>query len=296
MEVRIGTSEIGGTFHRQGEAVGNLLRNNYDVKTIPVTGSSIGSSLGLHYGDLHFGFSASNWIGRALRGETPFKEPISIKMAAPANVGPMFFIVKAESDLYLVDDIKGKKLSVNFRDSGMFQHILTIFKVLGISFEDFDAHYLGFEEGAEALQAEEIDVQWQCPVPNPVMTKLAKQTDLRVLEYSPGQLEKVIDQVEFYRSSSLLKTAFRGLTKDTKQVGVLNVIATHERTSEKLVFELVSEMVNNAEELGQKLELYAGLSSLFNELKSVGRKILEPDGVTLHPGALQAYKELGFLD
>ena len=99
MEVRIGTSEIGGTFHRQGEAVGYLLRNNYDVKTIPVTGSSIGSSLGLHYCDLHFGFSASNWIGRALRGETPFKEPISIKMAAPANVGPMFFIVKAESDL-----------------------------------------------------------------------------------------------------------------------------------------------------------------------------------------------------
>ena len=128
------------------------------------------------------------------------------------------------------------------------------------------------------------------------MTELAKQTDLRVLEYSPGQLEKVIDQVEFYRSSSLLKTAFRGLTKDTKQVGVLNVIATHERTSEKLVFELVSEMVNNAEELGQKLELYAGLSSLFNELKSEGRKILEPDGVTLHPGALRAYKELGFLD
>ena len=55
-------------------------------------------------------------------------------------------------------------------------------------------------------------------------------------------------------------------------------------------------MVKNAKELGQNLELYTGLSSLFNELKSVGRKILEPDGVTLHPGALQAYKELGFLD
>ena len=296
MEVRIGTSEIGGTFHRQGEAVADLLRYRHDVKTIPVAGSSIGSSLGLHYGDLQFGFSASNWVGRALRGETPFKDPIAIKMAAPANIGPMFFVVRADSDLYMVDDIKGRKLSVNLHDSGMFQHILTIFKVLEISFEDFEAHYLGFEEGANALQAGDIDIQWQCPVPNSVMTKLANQTDVRVLEYSPGQLEKVVDQVQFYRSSTLRKTSFRGLTKETKQVGVLNVIATHEQTPEELVFELVFEMVSNAKRLGQRLELFSDLSSLFDELKSKGKKVFEPDGVTLHPGALHAYKELGFLD
>ena len=62
MDICIGTSEINGTFHRQGEAVANLLRENYTVETKPMTGSSVGSALGLHSGELQFGFSASNWI------------------------------------------------------------------------------------------------------------------------------------------------------------------------------------------------------------------------------------------
>ena len=61
----------------------------------------MGSALMLHAGELEFGFSASNWVGRARRGEDPFKEPIAIRMAAPANVGPMFFVVRADSDLHV---------------------------------------------------------------------------------------------------------------------------------------------------------------------------------------------------
>ena len=37
---------------------------------------------------------ASNWIGRAKNGEPPFAQPIDIRMAAPMNAGPLFFIVR----------------------------------------------------------------------------------------------------------------------------------------------------------------------------------------------------------
>tara|TARA_Y100001936_G_scaffold254109_1_gene325009 strand:+ start:13515 stop:14405 length:891 start_codon:yes stop_codon:yes gene_type:complete len=295
MHIRIGTSEIGGTFHRQGEAVADLLRTKHTVETEPVAGSSVGSALGLHSGDLQFGFSASNWIGRALRGEDPFKEPIGIRMAAPANVGPMFFVVRADSDLHTIDDMKGRKVAVNFADSGMYQHTRTIFGILGISFDEFEPVHIGFEEGSAKLKSGEIDAQWQCPIPNPIMTELADSTNVRVLEYAPGQLEKILDEATFYRRAVMPVEAFRGIAQETAQVGVLNVIATHERVEDALVHEFVSSMVNNARELGQKLELYRGLADLFGELKTEGQSVFEPGGVALHPGAIQAYRDAGLL-
>ena len=295
MDIRIGTSEINGTFHRQGEAVANLLRETYTVETKPMTGSSVGSALGLHSGELQFGFSASNWIGRALRGESPFKEPIAIRMAAPANVGPMFFVVREDSDLYTIDDMKGRKVAVNFADSGMYQHTKTIFQILGISFDDFEPIHIGFSEGAQKLSAGEIDAQWQCPIPNPVMTELANSCNVRVLIYSPGQLETVLEKATFYRQASIPVGAFRGVVKETAQVGVLNVIATHERVDNTIVRDLVGGMIKNANSLGKNLELYKGLEELFKEFKTAGQDLFEPGGVSLHSGAVEAYREAGLL-
>jgi TRAP transporter TAXI family solute receptor len=295
MQIRIGTSEIEGTFHRQGEAVAELLRAKHIVEIEPMVGSSVGSALGLHSGDLQFGFSASNWVGRALRGEEPFKEPIAIRMAAPANVGPMFFVVRADSDLHTIDDMIGRKISVNVTNSGMYQHTRTIFGILGISFDQFEPVHMTFEEGAVALKAGDIDAQWQCPIPNPVMTELTDSTDVRVLEYGPGQLEKVITEATFYRQAVIPVGAFRGVDKETPQVGVLNVIATHERVEDALVHEFVTTMIENATLLADRQELYRGLADLFAELKSEGQSVFEPGGVSLHPGAIQAYRDAGLM-
>lgn len=294
-KLRLGTSEIGGTFHMQGEAVADYLRASYDVSVHPFDGSSVSCARGLHADVLDIGFSASNWVGRALRGEAPFEEPIDIRMVAPANVGPMFFVVRADSDLYQIDDMRGRRVSVNVSNSGMFQHICTIFGVLGITFDDFEPHYLGFADGAAALRAGDIDAQWQCPIPNPVMTGLASSTAVRVLDYAPGQLETLLDAVEYYRRAVMEKDCFPGVGKDTAQTGVLNVITTHARVGEQLVYDWASAMARNAEALGRTLPLYKGLSSLLSEMKTGGAAVFEPGGVKMHPGAIQAYKDAGLL-
>ena len=78
MTIRIGTSEEGGTFNLQGKALGEILQSSFDVEVLPVEGSSVANAKRLHAGELELGFSASNWVGRAMRGEEPFDEPIDI--------------------------------------------------------------------------------------------------------------------------------------------------------------------------------------------------------------------------
>ena len=44
MTIRIGTSELGGTFNMQGEAVADLLRRNREVEIFPSDGASVASA------------------------------------------------------------------------------------------------------------------------------------------------------------------------------------------------------------------------------------------------------------
>ena len=117
----------------------------------------------------------------------------------------------------------------------MEQHIRTIFGILGLSFENFTPVYMGFEEGADALVAGDIDVQFHPPIPNKVLTDLSQRAEIRVIPFASGQMEKLLAQVSFYRPVVVRKNAFRGVMQDITQVGVINVIVTHERVDQSAV-------------------------------------------------------------
>ena len=108
---------------------------------------------------------ASNWIGRAKNGEPPFPQPIDIRMAAPMNAGPLFFITRADSTVRSVADLRGRRVAVGMETSGTVQHAHNIFRVLGLSFSDFTPVYHDFAAGAEALVAGEVDAQFSMSDP-----------------------------------------------------------------------------------------------------------------------------------
>src|SRR3712207_1834570 len=191
MPTPIGTAEPNSTFLTQGLALKTILDERPALRPVEVLQSpaaSIDNARRLAAGELEFGFMASNWIGRAKGGEPPFTEPIDIRMAAPMNAGPLFFIARQDSDIASVSDLRGKRVAVGPETSGMAQHAQLIFKSLGLSYSDFTPVYLDFAAGADALTAGRIDAQLQCPIPNKVMTELAERTPVRVLGYERAQL------------------------------------------------------------------------------------------------------------
>jgi TRAP transporter TAXI family solute receptor len=298
MTIRIGTSERDGTFYSQGRALESLFERRPTLPAVEVVASnsaSIENANRLHAGDIEFGFMASNWIGRAKNGEAPFQRPIDLAMAAPMNAGPLFFIVRADSPIRSFSDLRGRRIAVGPRTSGMVQHARGLFGALGMSFSDFSPAYLDFAAGAEALAAGDIDAQFQCPIPNAVMTELAQRIALRVLPYQPGELEAVIQAVPHYRRTVMRAGAIRGLEADLAQVAVLNVLVTHQRVPDAIVREAVTAIITGCGELGRLNPLFAGLEELFEPLRSQGRAALEFGGVPLHPGALRAYREVGLL-
>jgi TRAP transporter TAXI family solute receptor len=216
-------------------------------------------------------------------------------MAAPMNAGPLFFIVRAETPIRSFSDLRGRRVAVGPRTSGMVQHALGIFSALGMSFSDISPAYLDFAAGAHALAAGEVDAQFQCPIPNAVMTDLAERIALRVLPYAAGELETVMQAVPYYRRAVMREGAIRGLDADLPQLAVVNVLVTHPRVPEAVVREAVAAIVASGEELGRLNPLFVRMAELFQPLRSQGAAALEFGGVPLHPGALRAYREAGLL-
>jgi uncharacterized protein len=298
MSIRVGTSEHGGTFYTQGLALAEIFnrgRAETDKCVVQTSDASIHNAEQLDRGELEFGFMASNWIGRAKNATPPFKSKIALRMVAPANAGPMFFVKLANSTLHTVADFAGKRIAIGPKGSGMEQHAHTIFGVLGISFDNFTPAYMGFADGADALVAGEIDAQFHPPIPNKVMTTLSQRADVRVIPYAPGQLEKILAEVPFYRRTNMEKAVFRGVSEDIAQLAVINVLVTHERIAENVVHGMAKAIVENLDTLPQMNPLFKGLKNLFEPLRTKGAAAFEFGGVELHPGAGKAYREMGWL-
>ena len=298
MAVRIGTSEHGGTFYTQGSAFAELFnrgRKQDDKCVVQTTDASIHNAEQLDRGELEFGFMASNWIGRAKEATLPFTRKIALRMVAPANAGPMFFVKLADSPIQSVADFKGKRIIIGTKGSGMEQHVHTIFGVLGISFDSFTPVNMGFAEGAGALISGSIDAQFQPPIPNRVMTELSQRADVRVIPYAQGQIEKILTAVPFYRRVKMEKGIFRGVTEDISQVGVVNVLVTHERIPEPVVYDMAAIIADNLDTLPQINPLFKGIKDLFEPLRTQGAAAFGFGGVALHPGAARAYRDAGWL-
>jgi TRAP transporter TAXI family solute receptor len=296
--IRIGTSEHGGTFYTQGQAIAELFnrgRADNDKCVVHTTDASIHNAEQLDRGELEFGFMASNWIGRAKNATAPFTKPIAVRMVAPANAGPMCFVKLASSPIESVADFRGKRIAIGTKGSGMEQHIHTIFEVLGISFDSFTPVHMGFAEGAAALVAGAIDVQFHPPIPNTVLTDLSQRADIRVIPFAPGQMDKILARVPFYRPVVLEKNVFRGVVEAVTQVGVINVIVTHERIPESVVYDMARAVSGHLDELPRMNPLFKGLKDLFEPLRTKGASAFEFGGVALHAGAVKAYREAGWL-
>jgi len=299
MTVRIGTAERDGTFFGQGYALKTVLERDGALGPVDVSTSahaSVENANRLDANDIDFGFMASNWIGRARNGEPPFARPIELRMVAPMNAGPLYFIARADSPLRTVADLRGRRVVVGPQKSGMVQHAHVMLGTLGLSFADITPVFLDFAAGGEALELGEADAQLQCPIPNKVMTALAERMAVRVLPYRPGELETMLGAVPFYRRTVMRKGAIRGLDADVPQAAVVNVLVTHARVAADTVRDVTAAILAAREELPGLNPLFAGLSELFAPLRSDGARALEFGGVALHAGASAAYRAAGFLE
>ena len=295
--VRIASSDLLSTFYEQAKALGEILVAEGiadEVEVLVTTGSVMNAEM-VACGDADLGFMASNWVPRAVAGTPPFAVPVAVAIAAPLNAGPLFFVAKADSEVESVAQLRGRKVAVGHRDSGMAQHALNMVRAFGWGEDGMDFVFISTFDGGAALATGAVDAQLQAPIPSTHFTELCQRTSIKVVPYADGQIETACQEVPFYTRATVPSEFVPGQDANIPAIGVLNVIVTACEGEPAFTGNMVSAYINRAGELEQVNPLFRGLEDLLAKAKREGIHALAPDGAPLHPASASTFRAAGLL-
>lgn len=295
-EIRFGTGRPGGSYYTQGAVLADELRKSGLVKSANSETSSgaIESARLMDKGTLQVGGMDANWVILAKSGGKPFKKKIELATATPISIVPLFFVTLADSGIKRINDIKGKRLAVGARGSGMEAHARKILGALGMGFKDIKPVYLSFGPGGRAVREGKADAQLQCCAPNKGLTELTELANVRAVTIPKNQLDTVTNSSPAYWQMSLPKGAFKGHGRDLTTIRITNGWMVPRNSDPQIAYVIAKTVIAKYKSMAKKARHYASIEPLFAAARKEGVSALEV-GAPLHPGAIRAFKEAGIL-
>ncbi|MBT3536374.1 MAG: TAXI family TRAP transporter solute-binding subunit [Rhodospirillaceae bacterium] len=294
--IRIATGRPGGAYFTQGAVLAEALKKSGLVKSANSESSSgaFESARLMGKGTIQLGAMDARWVTVAQSGGKPFKKKIQLATVTPMSVIPMFFVTLADSAIKKISDIKGKRLAVGARGSGMEAHSRKILGALGITFKDIRPVYLSFGPGGRAVREGKADVQFQCCPPNKGLTELTELANVRHVKISQSQLNTVTGSTSAYGQIMVNKGAFKGLNQDinTIRLGIGWMVLRN--SDPQVAYVVAKTMIAHYKEMSKKARHYASIEPIYALARKQGKSALEV-GAPLHPGAVRAFKEAGIL-
>ncbi len=292
--IAIATAPVGGSVYHIGAGIANVLqlKGVVSAATAEATAGAVEDIRLLGAGKVALAVCSSNWIAAAAQGEKPFEKKYDLRMVIPVQAGQFFFVTLRNSPFNSISDLRGKRVAVGPRGSGMDQHAQTILRVLGMSYKDIQPIYLDFAEGGTALREGNVHAQLQDGLPNAAMKELSELADIKLIKFSEEEIKRLTDAAPYSRIF-LEKDVFRGVTERTPTIGSPGLLITTASADPELIYVVTKCIIENADEMNRKAP--ACVANTFLEMAKENPRVLEAGAVPLHPGAYRAFKEAGFL-
>jgi len=160
-QVTIGTNPAGTHSYVVAGAIARLVQDERDVRSIirPFSGSSVYMPL-LHRGEITMGMNTNIDSYLAYTGIGPYSAPMSnIRLLARAFPLYMMYMVRGDSDLYRVEDLRDKRVVVRIRGNAALEFLFrAILATGGLSGDDIDEITVGgIPDGARLLTEGRVD-------------------------------------------------------------------------------------------------------------------------------------------
>ncbi|NPA25812.1 MAG: TAXI family TRAP transporter solute-binding subunit [Deltaproteobacteria bacterium] len=287
--VSIGTGGTGGVYYPYGGGVAEIWSKKVDgVKAVAeVTGASVENTKLCSKGETLFGEIMSDVAYQAYTGTGKFKgKPQKILGMFVMYPNVYHVVTRADSGVNSLSDLKGKKVSVGAPGSGTeFMTNLILEGALGISYKSFKVFRLSFNENANALKDNSIDVGiWCVAPPTSSIMDLATTHKIKIIPFSKEEIAKVTSKYPFYSGYTLPAGVYKGQDKPVYTASVWNTFICNADLDEELVYKLTKAVFENQDFL-IKIHHFAKYTTPENAIKY--------SAIPLHPGAAKYIREQG---
>lgn len=195
------------------------------------------------------------------------------------------FVVRADSDIKSLEDLKGKKVAIGAPGSGTAVAAEQVLKAAGV-WDSIEKVNQKFSEAAQSLKLGQVDAAVIVSgIPTPAVNQIAVQTPVRVLPISDDILNKLKGEgYIFYVRQMVPKGTYNGVDADTPTVAVKAMLAVSADLPDDVVYEMTKILYEHVEDL-RAVHQKAKLISLDTALDGMS--------IPLHPGAIKYYEEKG---
>ena len=287
--ISIATGGTSGTYYPLGGDIANLFNTVIaDVKaSAQATGGSADNLRLIDVGDAELGTVQNDVAIFAYTGTDSFADEqiTSFSVISSLYAEYVQIVVRDDSDITCISDLKGKSVSIGAAGSGVYTNAMHVLEAAGLTEADINAQYLSFSESADGLKNKQIDAAFICAgIPNAAITELSSTTGVRLVSLTDEEVANLIAAHPTY-TNLVIPADVYGLAEDTNCVAITALLVCKNDLDTQLVYEMTKALF---EQEGILTHAKAAEITLESAFDGVGE-------LPLHPGAQQYYQEVGVI-
>ena len=285
--LNIGTGGTAGTYYPIGGAMAEIL--NKEIPGMSASAQSTGASVAnvnmLGDGTIDLATVQNDIAYYAANGTEMFvdKKVDGLKGIASLYPETCQFVTLKASGIKSLSELKGKRVAVGAVGSGVEANVRQILAAYGISYDDIDAQYLSFAEGASALKDGDVDVAvLTAGYPTASVQDIAAQNPVRLLPVEEEIADALIAQYPFYTKTVIPAGTYVGFNEPVPSVAVMAMLVAGPTVNEELGYKVTKAIFSHLDRLqaahavgkqitrdsvkaGMSLPMNEGAEKYFNE-------------------------------
>ena len=270
-----------GTYYAFGTVLAQQVSDKTSTTvTAVVSKGSQANVEDIHAGAAQLGFVQSDVMSYAYNGEKLFTEKVTDFSVVAALYMEQVQIVTLNPDIKTVADLKGKTVSIGAKGSGVYFNALDLLGAYGLTENDIKAEYLDFGDSADSLKDGKIDAAFVVAgAPTPAIQDLGTGKQVYLVSLDKEHVDSLIASSPYYKEYTISKDVYN-TPEDVTTVAVAAVVIARNDVSEAAIYNFVSAIFNNIDEIGhaKKAELSLAFASSITD-------------VPYHPGAAKYFAE-----
>lgn len=290
INLAIGTGGTGGVYYPLGGGMANILSKHLpNVRaTAEVTGASVDNMRLIGAGRQDFGFTMADTALDATKGVDRFRgQPVNARTLMVLYPNRMHVVTVESTGIRKFADLKGKRVSVGSPGSGTEVTALRVLEAYNM-ISEVKRERLSVAESVNALKDRKIDAFfWVGGLPTAAVTDLAATpgTKIVMIDHSDALAEMNRRYDNLYAKDVIPKGTYSGQERDNQVIAVWNILATNEKMSEKMAYDIVKTLFDNKPDLVAVHKEAANI-----DLK---RQTQQYSPIPFHPGAIKYFAEKG---
>ncbi len=279
--ITLAAGSPGGAYFPLGAGIAKVITDKVDGiwAQSETTGASVENCRLVAAGESEMGMAMANIAYSAYSGTGAFEEDgaLPIRSLFSMYPAPQHLITLETSDIKSLDDLVGKKVSIDAAGSGCAVTSEVILRAAGI-WDEVETYHYSQEEAAEALKDGTIDALfYNIATPAAAVTSIEAVRPIRFISLGDDLISAINAEYPYLTRGVISAGTYTYAKEDVTVINIGNLIVVNEAMDDNMAYNLLEAIFDE----GSLAEL-VGIHPAAGAINLTDSRVV---GIPLHPGA-----------